>query len=160
MPLNLGDPVKDEYTGFSGYLTERTVWLYGCARLCIASKKPGTEDMVFDEQRVTKVKGKGVPCKPRRHVTDIELGDEVKDTLNGWTGVTVGIIAMINGTTEIVVEATKLDKDGAVTPAKVFHSERLVIIKKRKPVIAKEMAKAPEKPGGPQQDRIRSYRKR
>lgn len=54
--MNLGDRVRDVYTGFEGIFVARTEWLYGCARITIEPTelregKP-IDMQTFDEQRV------------------------------------------------------------------------------------------------------------
>jgi hypothetical protein len=61
--IQLGSKVRDTLTGFSGMLTGRTEWLYGCIRLgidpCKVNKdgKP-IETEWFDEQRVEVIESK------------------------------------------------------------------------------------------------------
>ena len=55
--VQLGDKVKDVYTGFTGIAVARTEWLYGCARISIEPDKLSgdgnpIESQTFDEQRV------------------------------------------------------------------------------------------------------------
>ena len=54
--MKLGDKVREAYTGFTGTLTARTEWLYGCARITIEPEelKDGKpiEAETFDEQRI------------------------------------------------------------------------------------------------------------
>ncbi len=54
--LKLGSRVKDTISGFSGILTARTEWLYGCVRVAIEPEglfegKP-IDTQWFDEPRV------------------------------------------------------------------------------------------------------------
>ena len=158
MPVNLGDPVKDIINGHTGYATERMRWLYGCSRILIAAKKVGVEDLWFDEQRVTKATGKRIavaallPC-------DVDLGDEVKDSLTGFSGIATGRADSFTGHVSFVVEAQKLPKDKG-EQLQAFPVQRLIVVKKSKPPISQEAAgREKEMPGGPQHDPKRSYRK-
>ena len=56
MAVKLGDKVTDYITGFSGIVTARTEYLYGCVRVAVEPTelregKP-VESQYFDEQRV------------------------------------------------------------------------------------------------------------
>jgi len=57
--LKLGSRVKDTISGFTGILTARTEWLYGCIRVSIEPEvlhegKP-IEAQWFDEERVVEL---------------------------------------------------------------------------------------------------------
>lgn len=56
MTVQLGDLVRDHYTGFSGVAVGRTDWLYGCSRIHIEPLElregKTIEAQWFDEQRV------------------------------------------------------------------------------------------------------------
>lgn len=56
MAVRLGDKVTDSITGFTGVATARTLYLYGCVKVCVEpvelhEGKP-VECQWFDEQRV------------------------------------------------------------------------------------------------------------
>ena len=58
--LKLGDYVKDTISGFEGYVTAITEWLYGCRRMGVQPKglfegKP-IEAQWFDEALLEKIK--------------------------------------------------------------------------------------------------------
>jgi len=66
--IKLGEKYKDKISGFEGVATARTVFLFGCVRVCLESKKlkdDGTpQECWFDEQRLTS-KSKGTKSKGR-----------------------------------------------------------------------------------------------
>lgn len=71
-PFQLGDTVKDKHTGFTGLMTARTEWLYGCTRVAIEAKELSKDGEVvqpqwFDIQRielVEKAKAAEPPNEP------------------------------------------------------------------------------------------------
>lgn len=82
--IKLGKEYKDQYSGYVGIATARTVYLYGCVRVCLESKKlkedGSPQETWFDEQRLTpavkKSKSKeespggpGGPVAPQRSVS-------------------------------------------------------------------------------------------
>lgn len=59
--IELGDRVRDVYTGFEGTAIARTDWLYGCTRITVEPVKLSKDGVVretvcFDEQRLQIVK--------------------------------------------------------------------------------------------------------
>lgn len=50
--VKLGLMYEDAITGFKGYATGRTTYLYGCVRVGLESKEKPTEMVWFDEQRL------------------------------------------------------------------------------------------------------------
>ena len=58
--FDLKEEVRDKVTGYSGLITGRTEWLYGCCRYSVQSKgmKDGhpVEAMGFDEMALERVK--------------------------------------------------------------------------------------------------------
>ncbi len=72
--IKLGAKVKDSITGFSGIAVSRTVFLYGCVRIGVESKKIVDGKIVthyFDEQRLekkstVKTGGPGDPAPRKR----------------------------------------------------------------------------------------------
>ena len=76
------------------------------------------------------------------------LGDTVKDEITGFTGVVICKSTWLNGCVRLMVQRTKLDKDGKPVPAESFDVEQLVLVK-----AAKGPAHAPA--GGPMPDPVR-----
>ncbi len=55
--IKLGDKVTDSISKITGIATARTIYLYGCERICVefVDKKTGMlQEMWLDEQRFTK----------------------------------------------------------------------------------------------------------
>lgn len=69
--IRLGSRVRDTITGFEGIATGRSIWLYGCERICIEVDKlengKTIEPEWFDDQRVELVKA-GKPIKTKESV--------------------------------------------------------------------------------------------
>lgn len=71
----LGDVVKDRITGYKGTVVAKTLWLYGCIRVGVQSKrmkdgKP-VEAQWFDEGQVDVLsKALGGPNRPHGAVKD------------------------------------------------------------------------------------------
>jgi hypothetical protein len=74
----------------------------------------------------------------------INLGDEVKDTISGFTGVAVARTEWITGCPRVVVQP-KVKKDGILPDNNTFDETTLVVTKAVKP---KEVNRAI---GGPRQ---------
>lgn len=68
---------------------------------------------------------------------DIELSDEVKDTITGYSGVVVAFTTWLNLCRRITVQSREM-KDGKPVEAQVFDIEQLRLVKK-----GKKPAKAP-----------------
>ncbi len=72
--VKLGEKYKDKISGFTGIATARTVFLFGCVRVLLESKKPkedGTPIEIWcDEQRLTSkskaTTGGPMPSPPKR----------------------------------------------------------------------------------------------
>ena len=80
----------------------------------------------------------------------IELGSKVKDLYTGFVGIAIARTEWLYACTRITVEPLKLTKDGAIGQTEAFDEQRLTVITKAKPKVAKEYTAAA--PGGPQRD--------
>jgi cellulase/cellobiase CelA1 len=71
--IALGSKVRDNITGFTGIATGRTVWLYGCERICIEPQelKDGKpiDAAWFDDQRVELVEESAPQVSPQSSAT-------------------------------------------------------------------------------------------
>lgn len=77
------------------------------------------------------------------------LGDLVRDTVSGFTGVAVARTEWLNGCWRITVQPKALDKDGKPAPLETFDNFQLEVVEaKRQPVGNKET-------GGPRQAPVR-----
>lgn len=72
----------------------------------------------------------------------VKLGDKVKDTVTGHTGIAVGITEYLNGCLRVGVQS-KVKKDGVVPDTYYFDEPQLVVVKK------KQVKKGPADTGGP-----------
>jgi hypothetical protein len=75
----------------------------------------------------------------------IELGDEAKDSITGFSGVVVAITTWLNGCRRIAIQPKKLDKDGKPRDNQTFDVEQVVLVKAAK----KPEAALLRKVGGP-----------
>ena len=58
----------------------------------------------------------------------VQLGDKVKDTVSGFTGIVLGKTEFLNGCTRCGVQPA-VDKDGKLAAAEWFDEPQLVVIK-------------------------------
>lgn len=80
-------------------------------------------------------------------MSQIEIGDRVKDVVTGFTGVVVGITKWMTGCDTVAVNPAEI-KDGKPVENSYFDVNRLEIIKKQ--AVRMPKAAAATKPGGPQ----------
>jgi hypothetical protein len=62
-------------------------------------------------------------------MTQIELGDEAKDTITGFQGIVIGVTKWIHGCRRITIQPKEL-KDSEPVAAHTFDEPQLVIVKK------------------------------
>jgi hypothetical protein len=60
----------------------------------------------------------------------IELGDRVKDSVTGFTGIAIAITTWLHGCIRIGVQPEKKDKDGKPLESVHFDQSQLVMVKK------------------------------
>jgi len=72
----------------------------------------------------------------------VDLGDKVRDTITGYTGVVIGITFWLNGCARIMIQGDRL-KDGLPTESQCIDEVQLKVLKPRK------VARGPSEPGGP-----------
>ena len=77
----------------------------------------------------------------------INLGDKVKDSVTGFTGIAVARTEWLHGCMRILVQPDTLQKDGAVQEAVNFDEPQLLLIKAGK--VAREPKPRPTARGGP-----------
>lgn len=84
---------------------------------------------------------------------NIELGDEVKDVITGFTGIVVCSSEWLNKCVRVQVQSRSLDKDGKVGHTEHFDIEQVELVKKSVVNINKEYT------GGPQQgeDNVKAH---
>jgi hypothetical protein len=76
----------------------------------------------------------------------IKLGNKVRDTLTGFTGIVTSRTEYLYGCVHIGVTPEDLDKDGKVKQAEFFDEQRIEVIKSTKPQTSQDSA---AKAGGP-----------
>ena len=64
---------------------------------------------------------------------EIELGDEVKDSITGYHGIVVAFTTWLNNCRRLTVQSKEL-RDGKPIESSVFDIEQFVMVKKAKPV--------------------------
>ncbi len=62
----------------------------------------------------------------------INLGDKVKDTVTGFTGIAVARTEWLHGCTRISIQPDKLGKDGQPQELQSFDEPQVVLIKAKK----------------------------
>lgn len=92
----------------------------------------------------------GVEGPNRKEFTMIKLGSTVKDMYTGYTGIAIARTEWIYGCARILVEKTKLDKDGKIPEPVWFDEQRVQLVKTAAPKLAKHLEAAA--PGGPRKD--------
>lgn len=65
-------------------------------------------------------------------MSKINLGDKVKDTITGFTGIAVAKTLWINGCTRINVQPEGLNKDGKAFEPDTFDEPLLKVLKAKK----------------------------
>jgi len=66
---------------------------------------------------------------------DVQLGDEVKDTITSLEGVVVAVTHWLNGCVRVVVQPKEI-KDGKPVDSTSFDVEQLVVTKRAKIALA------------------------
>lgn len=81
----------------------------------------------------------------------IKLGDLVKDTYTGFTGIAVARTIWLYGCNRIVIEPTAL-KDGSPIKAESFDEQRIELLESRAPIVTPVSVATT---GGPYPDPVR-----
>lgn len=120
------------------------VWLVSGARLrdvVVAWwrdwREPGYSDALTDRGATTARKG----TTGERQMADanVQLGDEARDTVSGFTGVCVARTEWLNGCWRMTLQPRMLDKDGKPCETQTFDDFQLeVTVPKQQPVGSKE----------------------
>lgn len=82
----------------------------------------------------------------------VELGNEVKDIMTGFSGIAVARTDWLFGCSRILIEPTKLNKGNPIE-AVWYDEQRVQVVKKTRPKVVKQKIKATS--GGPQKDPVR-----
>lgn len=76
----------------------------------------------------------------------IQLGDKVKDSVTGFTGIAVGVTNWLHGCSRVIVQPEGVTKEGKTYENQSFDEPQLIIIK------AKKVPKGATNTGGPRQE--------
>jgi len=76
----------------------------------------------------------------------INLGDKVKDSVTGFTGIAVGRTVWLHGCARVVIQPEGLNKEGKTFESQQFDEPQLIVIK------AKKIKEGSHKTGGPKPD--------
>lgn len=147
-----GDLARDLVTGFEGVIVTRSTWLHGCDRLTIQPNKLGSDDKpigeeTFDEDRIEIIQKGMVPSRIANRDHLYPIGAKAKDTVSGFDGIITGLAVGISGRVTVVIEPTKLDKDGKSFPCEAFDATRVEVIVEQP--VPKTTATTSGKRGGP-----------
>ncbi len=150
----IGDRAKDKITGYQGIVIGINDHAFGCKHIYLKKeglnkeKKPD-ECESFDIQRIDVLAKKAVPYTPR--ITHIKLGDEVKDQITGFKGITTAICHWQSGEIAISVQSQEL-YEGKPIGNQAFNDNQLIVIKAAKIEVPKQVelrTKENPHPGGP-----------
>lgn len=84
----------------------------------------------------------------------INLGDKVKDSVTGFTGIAVARTTWLHGCDRITIQPEKLSKEGKVVDNNTFDEMQLVLVKANAIKSTREGANKTNRiAGGPQNDR-------
>ena len=61
-----------------------------------------------------------------------QLGDKVKDSITGFTGVVVASTTWINGCTRLTVQPSGMTKEGKIFETETFDDTQLLVITPKK----------------------------
>jgi len=59
----------------------------------------------------------------------INLGDKVKDTVTGFTGIAVARVNWLHGCDRIIIQPIGTDKDGKIFESQHFDEPQVIVIK-------------------------------
>jgi hypothetical protein len=81
-------------------------------------------------------------------MTRINLGDTVRDTISGFTGIVIARCEWLYGCVRISVQPTSLDKDGKVQDHVTFDEQQLVVVTASQ----QKESESTSGPGGPREE--------
>lgn len=85
----------------------------------------------------------------------IELGDRVKDTITGFSGIVTAVAYYLNGCVRICVQPEKIKDDGSLIDSEWFDDTQLEIVSKN--TIGKKNVQ--KITGGPRSNEAPKYRR-
>jgi hypothetical protein len=78
------------------------------------------------------------------NIFKFNLGDEVKDSITGFSGIITARTQFLNGCIRYGITCTKLNKDGIPLESEYFDEQQLELVKKTKTPVKED-----DLPGGP-----------
>ncbi len=133
--VNLGSRVRDSLTGFEGVAIARISHLYGCVHIAIlpTELKDGSpqKERIFDEQRVEVLTASDRPAKTPLY----ELGNVVRDTITGLTGVITVWADEISNAPLVSITSQSLH-EGRPIDSSYLTEGRLELVKATRPAIS------------------------
>jgi hypothetical protein len=106
--IELGSMVRDLVTGFTGVAENRATFLFGCDRYCVQpvidAMNKIQDSVMIDEPQLVVLDQAPVMQPPIEPIQRIILGNQVKDSVRGMTGVATGRAVYLNGCSRILVE--------------------------------------------------------
>lgn len=84
-------------------------------------------------------------------MANIQLGDEVKDSITGFKGIAIGRTTWLTGCDRIMVQPKGINKEGKIYEPQSFDEGTLELVKAKKPI------KTDRSKGGPVRNEISKY---
>jgi len=139
--IKLGDKVEDRFSSFKGTAIQRVTFLNRCRRYNVMADK--LKDGESKHEWIDEIHLD--PNPPTLTGVPYPVGESVKDSITGFSGVATAIMEVLNGNIRVLITSkTKTDRDSQ--PLELwFDVERLG--KKVSEKVFKEFAKVPT--GGP-----------
>lgn len=144
----LGLTARDKISGYTGIVTGRTEWFYGCLRYNLQAPelkdgKP-VDEITIDEEQLELLAeqpregSEGTPF-------EIESRALVRDTVTGYKGRVVARVQWLYAGNRYYVQAEKLH-DGKPVPTIACHARQLDVIEAGEPIGAARGGPAPSLP--------------
>lgn len=153
--VKLGDIARDKLSGYTGVAIARSTLISNCPRITLQSPnlhegKP-ISPYSLDEPSLEFVsESDHVVWEPARPEEQVELGDEVQDSITKLQGVCVGHTIWSNGCSRILVQMPGLKPDGTPFDASTYDEKDAIIVKRANP------PKPILKTGGPRAEPVRN----
>jgi hypothetical protein len=68
----------------------------------------------------------------KRTIMKITLGDKVKDTVTGFTGIAVARVNWLHGCDRIIIQPAGTDKDGKIFESQHFDEPQVIVLQPKK----------------------------
>lgn len=106
--IKLGDKVEDRFSSFKGTAIQRVTFLNRCRRYNVIAdklKEGESKHEWIDEIHLD-------PNPPKLTETPYPLGESVKDSITGFSGIATSVMEVLNGNVRILITSkTKTDRD-------------------------------------------------